>query len=262
MFLFDPHGILATLVASFAIQALFFAFAASLKTDKVTDLSYCLSFAILALGSMLVHRAFAPVQLLVTALVLAWAARLGSYLFARILKMGRDARFDDKRGDFVKFLAFWILQALVVWIAMLPTTALLSLSEAPGFGSLAIAGAILWAVGFAVESAADAQKRAFKDDPANAGRWIETGLWKYSRHPNYFGEALLWWGIFLIALPGLSGALIATAVGPLSVTLLLLFVSGVPILEKKAEAAHGHDPAYQAYKGRTSVFVPLPTRKP
>jgi steroid 5-alpha reductase family enzyme len=124
-----------------------------------------------------------------------------------------------------------------------------------------VIGALLWAVGFAVEAASDAQKSAFKNDPAKAGRWIESGLWKYSRHPNYFGEALLWWGLFLVALPSLAGLLALAAIGPIAITLLLLFVSGVPLLEKSADAKYGGDPAYRDYKRRTSLFVPMPPRR-
>jgi steroid 5-alpha reductase family enzyme len=261
LFGFDGYGILSTLLVSLGIQAVFFAFAASLKTDKVTDLSYSLSFAAIAVLLVAVNRAFGPVQLLAAALVVAWAARLGGYLLARIIRIGKDARFDDKRGDFLKFLQFWILQAVVVWLVMLPVTILLGSSASPPPGVLTAVGALLWAAGFAVEAASDAQKSASKQDPAKAGRWIETGLWKYSRHPNYFGEALLWWGLFLIALPSLSGALAVAAVGPLSITLLLLFVSGVPLLEKSADAKYGDDPTYRAYKARTSLFVPLPPRR-
>ncbi|HOX33616.1 MAG TPA: DUF1295 domain-containing protein [Spirochaetales bacterium] len=260
LFPFDPYNILATLAASFAIQGLFFAFAASFKTDKVTDLSYSLSFALLALLLVSANTAFAPAQLLAAALVVAWAARLGSYLLRRILRIGKDARFDDKRGSFAKFLGFWILQAIAVWAIMLPTTLLLSLPSPEPLGPLSLAGAALWLLGFAIEAASDAQKYAFRNDPANKGRWIESGLWKYSRHPNYFGEVLVWWGLFFLALPSLpAGALFAVA-GPIFITLLLLFVSGVPLLERSADEKHGKDPAYQAYKARTSLFIPLPPR--
>jgi steroid 5-alpha reductase family enzyme len=260
LFGFDHFNILATLVASLAIQALFFAFAASLKTDKVTDLSYSLSFVLLSVLLFLGHHSFSLSQALCCAFVVAWGGRLGAYLLRRIIKIGKDARFDDKRDDFLKFLSFWILQALVVWVVMLPVTAFLSLSSAGRPKVVSLIGALLWAAGFGIEAASDAQKYAFKNDPANKGRWIETGLWKYSRHPNYFGETLLWWGIFLFVLPYLSGALLLTVAGPVSITLLLLFVSGVPLLEKSADKRYGGVAAYRDYKRRTSVFLLLPRR--
>lgn len=261
LFAFDPHDILTTLLASLAIQAAFFAFAASFKTDKVTDLSYSLSFALLALILVLGNRAFAPVQLVAAAAVVLWAARLGVYLLARILRIGKDSRFDDKRGDFLKFLGFWILQAVTVWVVMLPVAVLLSLPSPAPFDALSIAGIAAWAIGFAIEAASDAQKYSFRNRPENKGRWIESGLWKYSRHPNYFGEILQWWGLFALALPSLGGSMLFTAIGPLFITFLLLFVSGVPLLEKGAEERYGQDPAYRAYKLRTSVLVPLPPRR-
>jgi steroid 5-alpha reductase family enzyme len=261
LFAFDSYNVLTTLIASFAIQALFFAFAASFKTDKVTDLSYSLSFALLSIFLVLWNGAFAPVQLVAAAAVVLWAARLGSYLLSRILKIGKDARFDDKRGDFLKFLGFWVIQAIAVWAVMLPVTVLLSLDSPEGLGALSLAGAALWAIGFGIEAVSDAQKYAFRNRLENKGRWIRSGLWKYSRHPNYFGEVVLWWGLFILALPSLAIETLFAAAGPVFITLLLLFVSGVPLLEKSADEKYGKDPAYQAYKRRTSIFIPLPPRR-
>jgi steroid 5-alpha reductase family enzyme len=261
LFDFDPHNIITTLLASLAIQAIFFAFAASFKTDKVTDLSYSLSFALLALFQVFSNRAFAPGQIIVATFVVIWAARLGAYLLSRIIKIGKDARFDDKRGDFAKFLRFWTLQALAVWLVMLPATIYLSFPAVGGIGAPSIAGAALMALGLGIEALSDAQKYAFKNDPANAGLWIGSGLWKYSRHPNYLGEVLLWWGVFLFVLPSLRGFLLLSVLGPISITLLILFVSGVPLLERSADAKHGGKGEYQAYKRRTSVFLLLPPKK-
>jgi steroid 5-alpha reductase family enzyme len=257
---FDSYNILTTLIICFAVQALFFLFAASFRTDKVTDLSYSLSFAILSIFLVLWNRAFSPVQILAAALVVVWAGRLGAYLLSRILKIGKDARFDDKRGNFLVFLRFWVIQALAVWVVMLPVTVLLSLPSTAPLGAVSLAGAAMWAIGFAIEAASDAQKYAFRNDPKNKGSWIQSGLWKYSRHPNYFGEVILWWGLFVLALPSLPASLLFAVVGPIAITLLLLFVSGIPLLEKSADEKHGKDPEYQAYKGRTSIFVPLPPR--
>jgi steroid 5-alpha reductase family enzyme len=261
IFAFDHYNILTTLIASFAIQAFFFAFAASFKTDKVTDLSYSLSFAILSVFLILSNKAFAPAQLIAGAAVILWAARLGSYLLSRILKIGKDARFDDKRGDFLKFLGFWVLQAVTVWVVMLPVTVLLSTGSPKPFDALSLAGAALWAIGFIIEAVSDAQKYSFRNRPENRNRWIESGLWKYSRHPNYFGEAVLWWGLFVLAVPILSAQTIFVVAGPVFITLLLLFVSGVPLLEKSADEKYGNNPAYQSYKRRTSLFVLLAPRR-
>ena len=260
-FSFDSLNVLSSLILSLAVQALFFAFAAYLRTDKVTDLSYSLSFIVITAFLLVAERAFAPLQLLVALLVLAWAFRLGSYLFARILRMGKDERFDDKRGNFREFLKFWILQAFAVWVIMLPVTVLPSLDGVADLGAVSLAGVFLWAIGFVIEAASDAQKAAFKKEPANSGRWIDSGLWRFSRHPNYFGEILQWWGVFVAAAPAFPPLAFLTVAGPLSISLLILFVSGVPLLEKSADRKYGADPGYQDYKRRTSILVPLPPRK-
>jgi steroid 5-alpha reductase family enzyme len=118
----------------------------------------------------------------------------------------------------------------------------------------------IWLVGLVIEAAADAQKSAFKAKEENRERFITSGLWSYSRHPNYFGEMLVWWGLFIYAVPFLQGAAFAVVIGPVFITLLLLFVSGIPLLEQSAEAKYGDDPAYREYRRRTSILVPLPPR--
>jgi len=260
-FEFDQYNVVGTLLMSFIIQGFFFAFASSFKTDKVTDLSYSLGFASLVLWQLFANTAFLPGQILAAAFVVVWAARLGAYLLTRILKIGKDARFDDKRGDFLKFLAFWVLQAIAVWAILLPVTTLLSLDSIAAPSLVTVLGAVLWLAGFAIEAVSDAQKYAFRNKAENKALWIQSGLWKYSRHPNYFGETLLWWGIFLFALPNLKGLLLLTIVGPVFITMLLLFVSGTPLLEKSADSRHGDKPAYQEYKRRTSIFFLLPPKK-
>ena len=122
-------------------------------------------------------------------------------------------------------------------------------------------GAVVWLGGLLIEAAADAQKSAFKAKDTNRGRIITTGLWRYSRHPNYFGEILVWWGLFAYAVPFLHGAAFAVVAGPVFITLLLLFVSGIPPLERGADEKHGDDPAYREYKRRTSILVPLLPRR-
>jgi len=251
---------LVALGISIGINAVFFAFAAALRTDKVTDLSYSLSFAVLAAVLLLLGRSFTALTVTTAVLVVAWAVRLGSYLFGRILKAGVDHRFDGMREHPLRFARFWALQAFMVWLVMLPSIRLFAHGDGGAPFVASIPGLALWAVGFAIEAVSDIQKAAFRRDPANRGRFIATGLWKYSRHPNYFGEALLWWGLFAAAAPAFRGWDFLTALGPLGLTLLLLFVSGVPLLEKAADKRFGTDDAYREYKRRTSVFVPLPRR--
>lgn len=250
-------AILASLVVCLVVNGLFFAVAAARKTDVVTDLSYSLSFAIVAGVLPLWSGNHGTAQLLVAALVLVWALRLGGYLFARILRIKVDHRFDEMRDRPLVFARFWMLQALTVAIVMLPVSYACSRGAAPGLGAWTIAGGIVWFAGLGIEAVADAQKSAAKK---RSERFVSSGLWRWSRHPNYFGELLVWWGIFVICVPFLHGLALLTVLGPIFITLLLLFVSGIPLLEKSAEARFGADPEYRDYRRRTSVLVPLPRR--
>lgn len=252
-------AILLSFAVALAVNGAFFAIAAVRKTDVVTDLSYSFTFALLAVV-LLFTGAREPVQLVASLLVLAWALRLGGYLFRRILRMKVDHRFDGMRDDPRRFARFWLLQAVTVALVMLPVSYLLERDHPPHFGGWSIAGACIWLVGFLIEAVADAQKSAFKAKEENRGRFVAGGLWRYSRHPNYFGEMLVWWGLFVYAVPVLHGAAYAVVIGPVFITILLLFVSGIPPLERSADAKHGSDPDYRRYKRRTSILVPLPPR--
>ncbi|PKL24206.1 MAG: hypothetical protein CVV47_10675 [Spirochaetae bacterium HGW-Spirochaetae-3] len=250
---------LLSAVAAVAVNGAFFAYAAAKKTDVVTDLSYSLSFALVAATFLASGRASGIVALVPAALTVVWAVRLGAYLFGRIRATKVDHRFDGMRENPLKFARFWILQAVAVAVILLPVSSAVAAAERLRvFGAFQLTGAAVWLAGFAFEVVADAQKSAFKK-AGNAG-FIASGLWKYSRHPNYFGESLLWWGLFVYVAPTLRGALWLAALGPAFITVLLLFISGIPLLEKSADAKYGADPAYVEYKRQTSVFVPLPRR--
>lgn len=255
-------NVLQMLLLSLAINAVFFVIAAVLHTDVFTDITYSLSFVVLTLVLLVASPGLSPVQIATGAAVVLWGVRLGAYLFNRILHIKVDHRFDDKRDNFIKFGSFWLLQAITVWVVLLPVYGLLSRQPAPTVPAPLIAlGLAVFAVGLVVESIADAQKYRFKLSATGASTFMAAGIWKYSRHPNYFGEILVWWGI---ALPGIAifkGAAWLYMLGPVFITCLLLFVSGIPLLEKSADMKWGGDPAYAAYKQRTSILVPLPVRK-
>lgn len=254
----DP--LVIAIVSALVINGAFFAYAVARKTDVVTDLSYSLSFAFVSLVLILLNSGVSIVALLPAVLTIVWAVRLGAYLFARIIKTKVDHRFDGMREVPLKFARFWILQAIAVVVILLPVIASVASPEiSRDFGTLEIIGMLLWLAGFVLEVLADEQKARFKRNGSKG--FISTGVWKYSRHPNYFGEALLWWGIWIYTLPALSGSLHLSILGPVFITVLLLFVSGIPLLEKSADAKYGADPAYREYKKRTSVFIPLPPRK-
>ena len=253
--------ILIALGVCVAINAIFFVFAAVLHTDKVTDLSYSISFVVLAVFLLVRGGHYTALHIVTAVAIFLWGARLGSYLFLRILRTGVDHRFDDIREHPLRFARFWALQAVTVWVVMLPATILFSLPGSAAFPVVSIVGFALWAIGFALEEVADGQKSRFRRNPENSGRFIATGLWRYSRHPNYFGESLLWWGLFIAMIPVFSGWDFLTAIGPVFLTALLLFVSGVPPLERSADGKYGGQPAYRQYKKKTSIFVPLPPRR-
>jgi steroid 5-alpha reductase family enzyme len=256
------HDLLFTLALSLGIQAVFFAFAAAFRTDKVTDLSYGLTFFVLA-AVLLAHgdTSWGP-QLALAGMVMLWALRLAGYLLYRIMRIKRDPRFDGIRERFWKFFQFWFFQGLIVWVIMLPTILWFSLPEAGGgtWTRWMVAGAATWLVGLVIETLADVQKFRYKSREGKAARWMSIGLWRYSRHPNYFGELLCWWGLFVFVLPGLGWWALLGLAGPLAITYVLLAVTGIPTLEKSANEKWGADAEYQQYRRDTNKLVPWPRR--
>jgi len=248
--------IYSSLIVSFAIQILFFIFAAIFKTDKVTDLSYGLTFIGLAIFSLFDNGTFFRYQLISSLLITLWGLRLSGYLFIRILKIKNDKRCDGIRENFIKFAQFWFFQAIAVWIISLPNTYIQSLKIDTSINALMIVGVLIFLVGLTIETIADIQKFVFKNDPKNKGKWIQSGVWKYSRHPNYFGEMLCWWGIFVFTIPAQSELSLLSIIGPLFISFILLFVTGVPTLEKKYDQRYKDNKDYQKYKKSTSLIIP------
>ena len=251
-------GLLPTLGICLAIQAVFFAFAATLRTDKVTDLSYGLTFVIIAVVLLLQGNATDAPQLAVTLMVALWGVRLAGYLFFRIFQMGRDKRFDGVRENFLRFFRFWFFQGVAVWVIMLPV--IVWFGNPGPWNLLMTAGVMVWAAGFVIETVADAQKFAAKRQPGGESRWMDTGLWRFSRHPNYFGELLVWWGVFVFVAKDLTGLQWLTIIGPIAITFLLLRVTGIPTLEASAAKKWGNNADYQAYVRRTSRLMLWPPR--
>jgi len=251
---------------AFAINWLVWIPASLWRTERFYDLTGSVTFV--AVTSLALVAAPGPDgeasvwRVMLAAMVVVWAVRLGSFLFVRVRRDGSDGRFDKIKVHPLAFLATWTLQAL--WVSVTAAAALAALTVPEGLGGVwAMLGVIVWLIGFAIEVVADTQKRRFRADPANAGRFISTGLWSRSRHPNYFGEILLWSGVALMAVPTLSGWRWVVLISPVFVWLLLTRVSGVPLLEARAAARFGDDPAYGAYVKHTPVLVPRltnPTR--
>ncbi|MBN2052571.1 DUF1295 domain-containing protein [Candidatus Woesearchaeota archaeon] len=252
------NELLLTFLISLGIQIVLFIPAFIFRTDKLTDLSYGLTFILLA-WIVFLKNSFSPLKLLLVIMITLWGMRLAGYLVIRILKTKKDKRFDGIRESFPRFFSFWVLQGVSVWIIMLST--LLFLNNTTVYSGLTLIGIIVWIIGISIEATADQQKYAFKSKPENKGKWISSGLWKYSRHPNYFGEISCWLGIYLLTFSSLPGIykLLALA-SPLYIAFILIFVTGLPKLEKYADEKWGGNKDYQAYKRRTSILIILPPR--
>ncbi|XP_020640135.3 uncharacterized protein LOC110074375 isoform X1 [Pogona vitticeps] len=182
---------------------------------------------------------------------------LGLFLFLRILTEGHDRRFNGVRENPATFFLYWTMQGIWVFVTLLPTLILnLEKHEKP-LGFWDYLGWSMWALGFITEAVADQQKWHYRSNPDNAGRFIQTGLWAYSRHPNYLGEILLWTGLFLSAASVLRGWQFLSIISPLLVWFLLNYVSGIPLLEKAAMKRWGKEAAFQAYLQKTPVLWPV-----
>jgi steroid 5-alpha reductase family enzyme len=240
------------LLIALGINILMFIPAFKFKTDKLTDLSYSLTFIVLIILTLLLSQ-FSNYKLILTLMVIAWGLRLGIFLFIRIRKMKRDKRFDGMRESFFRFLKFWVLQGLAVWVILIPALFFIN-SE---INKIIWVGVFIWILGLIIESTADFQKYQFKQNKKNKDKFIQTGIWKYSRHPNYFGEILCWIGIYVFVFSSLtlSQKIIGLA-SPLFIIILLLFVTGLPMLEKYADKKWGKKKDYQEYKRKTSILIP------
>ena len=224
-------------------------------TEHFFDLTGSLTyFAVVAL-TLLSRGSVTPYSLLVATMVTAWALRLGAFLAARVRAAGSDSRFDAMKYRFAWFLMTWTLQGLWVLLTAGAALAAITSPEDRQIDAFALLGVALWAFGFGIEVAADEQKRRFRARPENLDRFITTGAWARSRHPNYFGEILLWFGVAVAAFPSLSGWSMVTLVSPLFVWLLLTRVSGVPLLEAAADRRWAGNPEYEAYKAATPVLL-------
>ncbi|KAB2041329.1 hypothetical protein ERO13_D02G122500v2 [Gossypium hirsutum] len=254
----DSHFLALTAIVTLGYQIFFFIITALLKFDKVTDFAGSTNFVIIAVLTLIIKGSWHFRQVVLTSLVVIWGLRLAIFLLMRILQWGEDRRFDEMRSNLGKLAVFWIFQAVWVWTVTLPVTVVNASDRDPSVQAEDIIGWIMWSVGISFEAAADQQKLSFKNSPENRGKWCNVGVWKYSRHPNYFGEIFLWWGIFVASTPILEGAEWLVILGPIFLTLLLLFVSGLPLLEESADKKFGNVAAYRIYKETTSPLIPLP----
>lgn len=248
--------------AAYAIQILAFIPAMILRTERFFDLTGSLTFLAISVALVLLTPMPDARSWILAAMVILWAARLGSFLAMRVHKAGSDGRFDEIKGSPVRFLQVWVIQG--AWVSITAAAAWIAISTDAGarapIGWLTVVGIIVWALGLVIEIVADAQKSAFRADPANKDEFIRTGLWSRSRHPNYFGEIVLWVGVFLTAAPVLAGWQWVAILSPLFVFLLLTRVSGIPLLEARAEKKWGDRADYIAYRENTPSLIPRLTR--
>jgi steroid 5-alpha reductase family enzyme len=229
------------------------------KRNDIADVAWGIGFIVAAVVSLVAANNYAPRAQLVTLLVMAWGSRLAVHIHVRNRGKGEDPRYRKWReewgGNFYlrSFLQVFLLQGFLLLTIATPVIAV-NVSGATTLNWFDGVGALVWLTGFLFEAVGDWQLLRFIRNPANRGSLMTSGLWRYSRHPNYFGEVTLWWGIWLFALSTPYGWL--SVIGPITITMLILKVSGIPMLEKKYE----NRPDFQEYKKRTSPFFPLPPR--
>lgn len=246
----------AMAVGVFAVQWIGLIHARLFETEHYFDLVGSLTYVTVTVFAVQQAIDFGLRQQLIAAAVMIWALRLGPFLFMRIKKAGEDQRFRKIKLSTPRFLLTWTLQGTWVFITAGAALAAIMTPNTDALGGVFYAGVILWIIGFLVEVIADNQKSRFKADPANEGKFINTGIWSRAQHPNYFGEIVLWTGIAVMAWPSLSESALIFLVSPLFVALLLTRISGIPLLRKTAGARWGDDPEYQAYLKETPVLIP------
>ncbi len=240
---------------------------AVIKTDfSIVDVAYGLGYVLVAIVAIIWKGTWYPKEIIVVAMVTIWGVRLAQHVYRRNKKSKvEDFRYQEMRkrwephANLRAFYKIFLFQGGIIYIVDISVVFIVVFSEDAALNWISWIGMAIWGIGFFFEAVGDAQLRKFIKNPANRGKIMMGGLWKYTRHPNYFGEATMWWGLSLIALSvGNAFPLtLITLVSPILITYMLLKVSGVPMLEKHYEG----NPAYEAYKAKTSIFIPFPPKK-
>lgn len=245
-------------VLAFAVNWAAFVPAAIKRTEHYYDLTGGLTYITVTVVAVLLSSSLDLRSAIVAGMVMFWSIRLASFLFMRISRAGKDSRFEKIKTQPPRFFLAWTLQGL--WVLLTAACALVVITggNREALGIVGYVGIVIWTIGILIEIVADQQKSAFRADPANKGKFIHTGLWAWSRHPNYFGEIVLWTGMAIIAVPVLEGWQWATLISPVFVFFLLTKISGVPMLEDAADERWGGQDDYEAYKRNTPVLVMRP----
>ena len=231
------------------------------QTEKFFDLMGGISFITVVAITVILSPVVDARSWLLLGMVVVWAYRLSSFLYKRVHAAGEDRRFREIKVSFPRFLLTWTLQGIWVSFSLAAALAAITSETRLDLGAFALIGFLVWAFGFGFEVIADNQKSQFKADSANEGKFINTGLWSWSRHPNYFGEIVLWIGVAIVALPILQGWQWVTLISPIFITLLLTKISGIPMLERRADEKWGGQEDYESYKANTSILIPRPPKK-
>lgn len=245
------YGIIALVL--FLYMSTWFIVACMFKRNDIADIAWGLGFVVMSWSALLLSEQSAR-SLLVNVLVTIWGVRLSWHIARRNLRKTEDSRYATWRATWKHFylrsyFQIFLLQGLFLYVILLPILFIHASTSSP-LHVLDGIGVAIWIIGFFFETVGDSQLKNFLADPAHKGEIMDRGLWAYSRHPNYFGEVVQWWGIFLCVLSLPYGYF--TIIGPLLITFLILFVSGVPMLEKK----YAGRADFELYKQRTSMFVP------
>ncbi|MBN1304868.1 MAG: DUF1295 domain-containing protein [Anaerolineales bacterium] len=249
------------ILLAFIIQWIVFIPSYLWKTERYFDLTGGITFITVTIVAVGLSPVNDGRSWLLAGIISIWAVRLSSFLFMRIRAEGEDRRFRDIKTSFPRFLLTWTLQGLWVSFSLAAALAAITTEARVPLGGFALVGFLVWLSGIGIEAAADSQKSRFNAQEENKGKFINVGLWSWSRHPNYFGEILLWIGVAIIAFPVLSGWQWLTLISPVFITLLLTRISGIPMLEARADEKWGGQEDYQAYKAGTPVLIPWPPSK-
>lgn len=247
---------------TFILQVIFFIPSYLLRTEKFYDISACITYiTVVSIG--LYHSSdLSSIKILVSSMVIFWSIRLGFFLFRRILRDGVDRRFSKIRLSFHRFLLSWILQATWIYIVSSPALFIITrIDLEAGFNLLTYLGFVIWFLGLTIEVIADTQKSIFRMDPQNSSGFITSGLWSLCRHPNYFGEILLWIGFYVSVLPFIDGTEHVVIFSPLLTYYLLTRVSGINLLEEYAENKWGDMDLYIIYRNSTPKLFPFVGKK-
>ena len=234
--------------------------ASIMKTERFYDLTGGLTYLTVVGFSLWAGSQSEPPslrELIISLLVVIWSLRLSIFLYRRIHRTGKDGRFDKFKTSPIRFLVPWTIQGLWVFLTMIVVIVINSQADsAPALGVWDVLGLLTWILGFGIEAIADKQKTVFNTEPTNQGKWIDSGLWSISRHPNYLGEILLWTGIAFFGISCFTGLERVAWISPIFIYLLLTKVSGIPILDKRALEKWGDDPEYQKYRENTPALIP------